>query len=153
MELFAKLFRRKAITLSSPSSGRGTGEADAAIREARAGRIAVQEMLRTVLAAQIFVPLAGPPRFEGKQLASWKPATVHKQANGASFLLAFTDIPLATSFSKSSPEYNHGLLVEAQWLLTVLPPNHGVAFNVGGTSAFDWSPEGIAVHQLQRHQF
>jgi hypothetical protein len=132
-----------------PQKGRGTAEADAAIREARAGRLGVREMLRTVMSAQVFVPLAAPPSFDGNTIKSWKPATVSKEPGGAQFLVAFTDISLATTFARSNPSYGYGLLVEAPWLLTVLPPNHGLAFNLGGASSFDWPSLGIAGYQSE----
>ena len=142
---------QKAAASTTPSNGRGTAEADAAIREARAGRITMREMLRTVLAAQVFVPLSDPPSVEGNALKSWKPATVTKEAGDPSFLLAFTDIALATSFAQSNLAYCYGLLVDAQWLLSILPPNHGLALNPGGGSSFDWSAAGISAYQAESH--
>ena len=132
-----------------PQGGRGTAEADAAIRQARAGKLGVREMLGAVMSAQVFVPLAAPPTFNGNMIKSWKPATVSKEPGGAPFLVAFTDIDLATTFTRSNPSYGYGLLVEAPWLLTVLPPNHGLAFNLDGASSFDWPSVGIAAYRSE----
>ncbi len=129
--------------------GRGTKEADSAIREARAGLMPVPNMLRAVLAAQVFVPLAAPPVMEGNSIKSWKPATVTKPAGGAEFLVAFTDASLAEVFTKSASDYTHGLLINVQWLLSALPNNHGIVFNIGGTdSNFEWSAEGISDYKV-----
>ena len=106
-------------------------------------------MLGAVMAAQVFVPLADPPVLEGGAIKSWQPATVTKESGGAGFVVAFTDIALAVVFSKSNSLYCHGLLVEAPWLLTVLPPNHGIAFNLGGMSSFEWPAAGIAAYRSE----
>lgn len=132
-----------------PQGGRGTAEADAAIIEARAGKLGVREMLGTVTSAQVFVPLAAPPAFDGNTIKSWKPATVFKERGGTPFLVAFTDMDLAATFTRSNPSYGYGLLVEVRWLLTVLPPNHGLAFNLGGASSFDWPSVGIAAYRSE----
>jgi hypothetical protein len=128
----------------STFAGRGTVAADAAIRDARAGRIAVPEMLRILLEAQVFVPLAHEPVIEANVIAKWQPATVAKPTAGGAYLVAFTDAALAHQFATANAEYGHGLLVDATWLLSALPANHGIAFNLGGGSAFEWSASGIA---------
>jgi hypothetical protein len=64
--------------------------------------------------------------------------------------VAFTENSLASNFSRSSPEHTHGILVDVQWLLTVLPKGHGIVFNIGSNETnFEWGAEGIAAYQLQ----
>jgi hypothetical protein len=106
------------------------------------------EMLPAILAAQVFVPLSAPPVVEGNSLKSWRPATITKPDTGGQFLLAFTDSALAKTFSTVNPDYSYKLLVEAKWLLSVLPPDHGIVFNPGGGEInFEWSSEGISAYQ------
>ena len=147
MGLFASMFGRKQGAGSSDPDGRSTEKADTAIRDARAGRITVPQMLHSVLAAQVIVPLAEPPVMDGASVTRWKPATVSKQANGAQFLVAFTDRKLATAFSENNREHSFALLVDAAWVLSVLPEGHGIAFNVGGDNGFEWTAEGISAYK------
>jgi hypothetical protein len=147
MGLLSNLFGRKDKTNARALEGKGTREADAAIRDARAGRISVPQMLQSVLAAQIYVPLSDPPVIEGKTITRWKPATVTKQADGTQFLVAFTDPALMTAFLKNSPEHSFGFVVEASWVMRVLPPGHGIAFNVGGDNGFEWNADGISAYK------
>jgi hypothetical protein len=65
-------------------------------------------MLGTIMSAQVFVPLAAPPTFVGNSITSWKPATVSKEPGGTPFLVAFTDIDLATTFTRSNPAMGTG---------------------------------------------
>ena len=58
----------KASTLE----GKGTRKADAAIREARAGRMSVPDMLKVVVAAQVYVPLAAEPVMENGKITRYR---------------------------------------------------------------------------------
>jgi hypothetical protein len=107
-------------------------------------------MLRSVLGAQVLVPLADPPVMDGKSIARWKPATVTKQATGGQFLVAFTDESLVSAFSKDNPDHSFAFLVDTLWILDVLPPDHGIAFNVGGNNGFEWPAEGISAYKAER---
>lgn len=129
---------------STAHEGRGTIEADAAIRAARAGRLGVPDMLRTLVGAQVIVPLAHEPTMEGNAIQKWAPATVTKADSGAAYLVAFTDSALARQFATVNAAYRYSLLVDAKWLLSALPPGHGIVFNVAGASALEWSASGIA---------
>ncbi len=143
------LFRRRT-TLTSESVGRGMRNADAAIRDSRVGRLAVQAMLETVLDAQILIPLSEPPHMTGLLPERWKPATVTKQTDGSRFVVAFTNANSLAVFSRTNPEYSHSLLVEAQWMLDAIPADHGIVFNVGGENGFEWPAAGISAFMAGR---
>ena len=132
------------------AAGRGTAEADAAINEARQGRLPVEDMLRAVLAAQVLVPLAEAPQMEGDRIAHWNPATVTKRADGSLYHVVFTDAEVAAAYVKGNPQHPYVLLVEASWLVRILPPTHGIAFNLGSENSFEWGAEGIAELRSQR---
>jgi hypothetical protein len=125
-----------------------TRVAEVAIRDGRAGRISVQQMLRLLGAAQVLVPLADPPVINGTSIASWKPATITKEADGSQFVLAFTSEALIGAFSKRNPAHSFAFLVEMSWLLKVLPQAQGVVFNLGGANGFEWPASGIAAYKL-----
>ncbi len=150
MGLLSKLFGGKDSTNNAAREGKGTCQAETAIRDAHAGRISVPEMLRSVIAAQVYVPLAGPPVVEGGAIARWMPATVTKQADGKQFLLAFTDPKLMTAFCKNNPQHSYGFLVEAMWVLDALPPGHGIAFNLGSDGGFEWDADGIDAYRSRQ---
>ena len=147
MGLFSNLLGSKEKKNASGREGIGTREADAAIRDARAGRISVPQMLQSVLGAQVYIPLADPPVMDGRIMTRWKPATVTKQGDGTQFLVAFTDPTLMTTFLKNNPEHSFAFLVEASWVVSMLPDAHGIAFNLGGDNVFEWNVDGIAAYK------
>lgn len=132
---------------NNPEDG-GRAEARKAIRAARAGQLPIQQMLSSVLAAQVIVPLAEPPVMDGARMLSWKPATVTRDADGQQFLVVFTDEELDGKYAKWRPEYPYRLRVAGDWLLTTLPAGHGIVFNLGGGEImFEWPAGGILAHR------
>lgn len=108
----------------------------------------MQEMLRTLLATQVIIPLAEQPVMDGARLLSWKPATVSKDADGGPFLVIFTDEELDAKYARWRPEYPYRLRTGADWLIRVLPAGHGVLFNLGGGDLmFEWPAQGIQAHR------
>lgn len=133
--------------MSNPEDG-GRGAATEAIRAARAGQRSTQEMLGAVLAAQVSIPLAEPPVMDGARLLSWKPATVSRDADGAQFLVVFTDDELDGKYARWRPEYSYRLRTGADWLINVLPAGHGILFNLGGGDIlFEWPADGILAYR------
>lgn len=119
----------------------GLGEADAAIRNGRAGLIPIPEMLRRLFAAKALVSLADPPTMEGTSVVSWKPATVTKQ--GSQFILAFTNWDLLSAFATKNRTYSYVLLVNVAWVTQALPKEHGLIFNLASDNGFEWPAAGI----------
>jgi hypothetical protein len=133
--------------MSNPEDD-GMREADEAIRAAQAGRLSMQEMLRSILAAPVLVPLADPPVIEGDRMLSWKPATVTRSDDGEQFVLVYTDEKLDRDYFERRPDYLYRLKVRADWLITVLPAGHGIAFNVGGVeNVLEWPARGILAYR------
>jgi hypothetical protein len=129
--------------------GSGLSAADCAILDAHQGRISAGAMLESILRAQVLVPLAEPPLINGSTM-QWKPATVTRQSDGQPFLAVFTNEAAARAYSQTRPEYSHCLKVDAQWVLDVLPPGHGILFNLGTENGFGWPASGIAEFQADR---
>jgi hypothetical protein len=150
MSLFSRIFGGAKAEVSSSGSVAAVGDADAAIRDARAGRTTIPEMLQRVMAAQVFVPLADAPVMEGASISRWKPATVTKPTDGAQFVVAFTDPALMTAFARSNPQYSYGFAVLASWLVGALPPGHGIVFNPGADHALEWTAATIATYQSKQ---
>lgn len=126
--------------------GKGTLEADQAIRDASAGKIEVPDMLTKVIASQVFVPLAEPPVMDGDKMKSWQPATVGHPERG-DYLVAFTNEDTRNTFIDSNPTYKFGMLMDTSFLITILPPRHGILFNIGGESCFEWDARGIMAYR------
>jgi len=123
--------------------------AESAILDARSNHIQIPEMLKKLLASQALIPLESAPIINENILSSWKPATVTKQNEGSQFLVAFTNKEHANNFYKSNPNHNYEFMVNINWLLTVLPENHGIVFNLGGESNFEWNAQGISAFKEQ----
>jgi hypothetical protein len=132
---------------NNPEDG-GRGAAGEAIRAARAGSLPTQQMLRSILATQVIVPVAEPPVMDGARMLSWKPATVSRDADGQQFIIVFTDETLDGQYGKWRPEYPYRLRVGADWLINVLPAGHGIVFNLGGGDIlFEWPASDILAHR------
>jgi SseB protein N-terminal domain len=111
------------------------------------GEISVPQMLPRLVAGFISVPLAEPPKMAQDNIESWKPATVSKH-DGSQWLVAFTSTQAASSFS-SLNNYPFGISTSTKWVLDVLPPAHGIVFNLGSQYLFEWSAEGISQYKLE----
>lgn len=108
----------------------------------------MQQMLGSILTTQVIVPLAEPPVMDGARMLSWKPATVSRDADGAQFVVVFTDEELDGKYARWRPEYAYRLRVTADWLITVLPAGHGIVFNLGGGDIMlEWPSSGIAAYR------
>lgn len=133
--------------MNNPETGTRS-DAGEAIRAARAGSLAREQLLSALLTAKVSVPLAEPPVMEGARLLSWKPATVTRDADGEQFIVVFTDEKLDGQYAKWRPEYPIRLRVDGDWLVSVLPAGHGVIFNLGGGEIlFEWPADDIAAYR------
>lgn len=126
--------------------GKGTKEAEQAILDGSQGKVQINEMLVKIIAAQVFVPLSEPPKMDGDKMKSWQPATVSHPERG-DYLVTFTNEDTRNAFIDSNPTYKFGMMIEVQFLVTILPPNHGILFNLGGESCFEWDRRGIFAYQ------
>ena len=126
--------------------GKGTREADQAILDASQDKIEIKDMLTKIIASQVFVPLPEAPVMDGDKMKSWQPATVTHPERG-DFLVAFTNKDTRNTFVENNPSYKLGMMVDTQFLITVLPPQHGILFNIGGESCFEWERRGILAYQ------
>jgi hypothetical protein len=137
------LFGRSETTVAVPSPEEQLSSEHVAIQLARQGRIPVKDMLESLVAGRVFVPLAAPPQIDGDAIRSWNPATVSK-ADGSQWLVAFTNAQLAAQFTKQNSHYSHGIQVSTRWVLEALPPACGLAVNIGeAESMFEWSADGL----------
>ena len=146
MNLLKKLLGNSKTPESDPPSEPAALSAHAAIQEARAGRLSVQEMIASLAKSSLFIPLAAPPKMDGEAIRAWKPSTVSKP-DGSQWIAAFTLPELASEFCKQSPAFSYGISVGTKWLLQALPPAHGIVINIGTTQGFEWSAAGISEYK------
>ena len=116
-------------------------EADALLRDFRAGRISPEQALGGLLPAHVAILLAEEPVFDGDRVGSWKPVTGSNESGGQ-FLLVFTDRALLTEVSRSTG-CSFVFVSSVEWVISMLPPGHGISFNNGGENALEWGGEGI----------
>jgi hypothetical protein len=120
---------------------------DEAIVRASRGELPVRELLDLLYPALVYVPLAAEPRISAAGvLEAWKPATVSKPEVSTSYLAAFTSRGAIQKFMAQSPAYTYVFQTTTEYALNALARDHGVVFNVGSTSGFEWSPSGIATY-------
>jgi hypothetical protein len=148
-----KEVRNELATRSAHTVGEPVGtleEVDAAIRAGLVGRISLHQMIRTLLAGPALVPLWTPPTLAGGSIVSWRPATVTDQRDGSRYVVAFTDEALDKEYYERCPDYPYRFKVQVGWLLGLLPPEHGLLFNFGGTeNGFPWTASDILIYKKE----
>jgi hypothetical protein len=149
MSLISKLLRRGAASESKAPTASTPFGAHEAIRLARQGKLPISDMINCLVASNLHVPLDGEPELEGNMIRSWKPATVSK-GDGSKWLVAFTDSELSTQFVKQYPAFGYGLDTGARWVLTSIPPQHGLVVNLGYAEInFEWAAEGLTRYRRE----
>jgi hypothetical protein len=109
---------------------------EAALVEARSGRLPVQKLLYQLADADVAVPSAGEVHEDG---SGFQPLLFPKE--GVPMLACFTDKSRIGEFAEVAP---YCLVMKGRDLLRRMPPDHGLVVNPGGTVGFDMPPEGIA---------
>lgn len=92
------------------------------------------------MAGFVIVPLAEEPVIEGDDIKLWTPAIISK-ADGSQWQLVFTSSEANSEFAVQN-NYRFLLLTSTEWVISKLPPERGLMFNVGLTDHFEWSAEG-----------
>jgi hypothetical protein len=111
--------------------------ADEAIRRARNEEITFDELLATLAAAKVAVPLAGQPG------ETWSPATVTTRDQKL-LVVAFTRTHLAAAYCHGNLDFPGATLIDVRWVIDSIPPTHGIVFNMGGDNVFEWEAESLA---------
>lgn len=143
MNLLSKLFAgKKTRGTTSPED-----VSHRAVTQFVGGEISAPQMLARLFAGFISVPLAEPPKMARGDIESWKPATVSKH-DDSQWLVAFTSTEAAASFG-SLNNYPFLISTSTKWVLDVLPPGHGIVFNLGSQYLFEWGAEEIAQYRLE----
>ena len=105
------------------------------------GRISEQELSARLLDGFIIIPLAKEPLMEGDVIKAWNPA-IFQKADGTQWQVVFTSSEAHSEFAVQN-SYPFGLQTSTEFLISMLPPERGLMFNIGTAHYFEWSAEGI----------
>lgn len=105
------------------------------------GKISEQELLARVMDGFILVPLAEEPVIEGDVIKVWTPAVFGK-ADGSQWQLVFTSSEAHSEFATKN-NYLFCLQTSTESIISKLPPERGLMFNIGSAHYLEWSAEGI----------
>lgn len=78
---------------------------------------------------------------EGDVIKAWHPA-IFEKADGAQWQVVFTSSEAHSEFAVQN-DYLFGLQTSTEFLISMLPPERGLMFNVGSAHYFEWNAEGI----------
>lgn len=112
---------------------------------AQEGKIAGEDFLQELLAAQVFMPVKDSANIGGLQTDRGiaTPLTVSAE-DGCEVLLVFTSPDRAKGLVKEYPKFGGGLLVEFEWILKRIGMNVGIALNPGWEVGMDMEPDMVA---------
>lgn len=89
----------------------------------------------------ILVPLAEEPVIERDIIKVWTPA-IFEKVDGSQWQLVFTSSEAHSEFATKS-NYPFGLQTSTESIISKLPPERGLMFNIGPGHYLEWSAEVI----------
>ncbi len=110
---------------------------EAALSEARAGRLPEQKLLHALANAELAVPSAA--ELDAADGSGFQPLVFPK--DDLQLLACFSDESRIGDYAKLAP---HTLKIRGRDLLRLVPEGFGLVVNPGSAAAFDISPNGIA---------
>ncbi len=116
-----------------------------AIRLAKQGQLHPHEMLAHLVAGTIMVPLVDVPVIENARVTAWHPVSLSKE-DGSQWIAAFTTNELGSKYCDENQLQTY-LTVDTLWVLDALPREHGIVFDIGSETMFQWSAAGIAKYK------
>jgi len=127
-------------------SGDEIPKAHEALRLCKQGKMPGREMIELVVAGKLWVPMTGPPVFEQGRITGWTPASASK-ADGSQWLIAFTCDEHATSWCHQNPDQATCMTADTRWVLTMLPKEWGIVFNLRTEDMLEWNAAGRAKYE------
>jgi hypothetical protein len=112
---------------------------------AQEGRIASDELLETLLASQVFLPVRDEkPMALNIQRSTRAQPLVLSAEDGTPVLVLFSSPERAHPFLQSYPGFAGGILESFQWVLERLGGGYAIALNPGSALGFDMEAETVA---------
>lgn len=130
---------------------RGTGtsvpaaEVERLLRAHRAGTGSMEETLRALICAKVFVLLHGKAE-DAISRASARPLVL-PSTHGHPSVYVFTNRNFADEVQRQHPEFGAGLEVEFRWVLANCPDGAGLVLNPGTDLSIELPPDRLPVFQ------
>lgn len=119
-------------------------ELEAQILAAQEGRISSDDLLRTLLGSQVFMPVQDEkaPVLNVQRSTRAQPLVLASE-EGAPILVLFSSPERAKPFLDNYPGYAGGILESFQWVLENLGSGYGIMLNPDSELGFDMEPETV----------
>lgn len=111
---------------------------------AQEGQIPPEELIRTLLGSEVFMPVYERHAIGGLQTATKAQPLKLIGEEGTEVLVLFTSPERAKGFVRDYPGYGGGLVVELTWILEKLGIGYGIALNPGLPVGMDFEAQDLA---------
>ena len=117
-------------------------ELEARILEAQEGRITSDDLLKTLMDSQVFMPVQDEkaPVLNVQRSTRAQPLVLSAE-DGTPILALFSSPERAKPFLENFPGFTGGILESFKWVLQNMGSGYGIAFNPESEVGFDMEPE------------
>ncbi len=111
---------------------------------AQEGRVTSDELLETLMTAQVFMPVQEEKAavLNIQRSARAQPLVLTAE-DGVPVLVIFSSPERAKDFTRDYPGFGGGLLAEFTWVLEKMGRDFGIALNPDSEAGFDMEPETV----------
>jgi hypothetical protein len=119
-------------------------ELEAKILEAQEGRITSDDLLKTLMGSQVFMPVQDEkaPVLNVQRSTRAQPLVLSAE-EGTPILVLFSSPERAKPFLADYPGFTGGILESFQWVLENMGSGYGIMLNPGSEVGFDMEPETV----------
>ena len=120
-------------------------ELEAQILEAQEGRITSDDLLKTLMGSQVFMPVQDEkaPVLNIQRSNRAQPLVLSSEEEGTPILVLFSSPERAKPFIKDYPGFTGGILESFQWVLQNMGSGYGIVLNPNTEVGFDMEPETV----------
>ncbi|MCR4301891.1 MAG: SseB family protein [Sulfuricaulis sp.] len=120
-------------------------ELEVQILEAQKGHITSDDLLKTLIESQVFMPVQDEkaPVLNIQRSNRAQSLVLSSDEEGTPILVLFSSPERAKSFIKDYPGFSGGILESFQWVLQNMGSGYGIAFNPNTEVGFDMEPETV----------
>jgi hypothetical protein len=119
-------------------------ELEAKILEAQEGRITSDDLLKTLMGSQVFMPVQDEkaPVLNVQRSTRAQPLVLSAE-EGTPILVLFSSPERAKPFLENYPGFTGGILESFKWVLQNMGSGYGVMLNPDSEVGFDMEPETV----------
>lgn len=119
-------------------------ELEVKILEAQDGRIGSDDLLKTLMTSQVFMPVQDEkaPVLNVQRSTRAQPLVMTAE-DGTPILVLFSSPERAKPFLQDYPGFAGGILESFQWVLQNMGSDYGIALNPDSELGFDMEPETV----------